>query len=104
MHVVRPVVIGKVMITDCDMIAVFCRAGGDAAGKKKRKRKKKNKGGPVKQQTDPPSIPIVEMFPKSKADALLGEIMLCYFHVLFSTVICCFSMLISQHCICNCSF
>ncbi|KAF0313219.1 Methionine aminopeptidase 2 [Amphibalanus amphitrite] len=42
-------------------------AGGDAAGKKKRKRKKKNKGGPVKQQTDPPSIPVVEMYPKNTA-------------------------------------
>ena len=46
---------------------VLCIAGGDAAAKKKRKKRKKNKGAPVKQQTDPPSIPIVEMFPKSKA-------------------------------------
>jgi methionyl aminopeptidase len=52
--------------------------GGDdaAAAKKKKKRNRKKKGGqggPVKQQTDPPSIPICELYPSGNFPE--GEIM-----------------------------
>jgi len=43
---------------------------GDASGKKKKKRKRgkgKAAAGPVKPQTDPPSVPVIEMYPKGNA-------------------------------------
>ena len=41
--------------------------GGEDAKKKRKKRKGRGGKGSQKQQTDPPSIPIAELFPEGKS-------------------------------------